>query len=140
MINTMKYKIGLLSLKYIPVLMAFIMWIHTIFMLFDIHLSFTQTLAGSAIIPSILILSMSSMFRFCYLHKLLTLYSLLIDLCINYNKYVGFGYVRYEAYFIEFALGLILMVLLVSKLDCYSKRCCKMKPYIIRKVNEELAL
>lgn len=140
MINTMKYKIGLLSLKYIPIIMTLIMWIHTGFMLLGIHLPYTQTLAGSAIIPSLLILSMSSMFRFCYIHKLLTIYSLSVDICINYNKYIGFGFLLDEVCLIGFLVGTGLIILLLCKLKCYNIRCCKVRPEIIKQINTELAL
>lgn len=54
------YKIGLLALKYIPVIMFLIMWVHTGLSVFGINGPCADTVAGSAIIPSILILTISN--------------------------------------------------------------------------------
>ena len=83
-INCTDYKLGILAIKYIPIIMFLIMWIHTGLLIFGINGPCADTIAGSAIIPSILIFSMSHLFKFCYIHKLLTIYSLAVDLCINF--------------------------------------------------------
>ena len=83
-INCTDYKFGILAIKYIPIIMFLIMWIHTGLLIFGINGPCADTIAGSAIIPSILIFSMSHLFKFCYIHKLLTIYSLVVDLCINF--------------------------------------------------------
>lgn len=88
-INNRKYKIALLAIKYIPVIIFLIMLIHTGLLIFNINDPFADTTAGSAIIPSLLILSISSLFKFCALHKSLTIYSLLVDLCINFQRYIS---------------------------------------------------
>lgn len=87
-LNYEEYKIGLIALEYIPVLMFIIMLIHTGFLIFDVNGPFADTIAGSAVIPSILILAISNMFKFCYLHKLLTLYSLSIDLSVLFSFFM----------------------------------------------------
>ena len=91
-INCTDYKLGILAIKYIPIIMFLIMWIHTGLLIFGINGPCADTIAGSAIIPSILIFSISHLFKFCYIHKLLTIYSLTVDLCINFQRYVGFSY------------------------------------------------
>lgn len=53
------YKMGLLALKYIPVIMFLIMWVHTGLSIVGVNGPFADTIAGSAIIPSILILTIS---------------------------------------------------------------------------------
>ena len=57
--KSINYKIGLLALKYIPILMFLVMWIHTGLLIFNISGPFADTITGSAIIPSILILAIS---------------------------------------------------------------------------------
>lgn len=121
------YKLGLIALKYIPVIMFIIMWVHTGLLILGISGPFADTIAGSAIIPSILILAMSQLFQFCYIHKILTLYSLSVDLCINYNRYIGFENILDISRIIMFIIGTIVFVLLVIKFNNYRKKCCVIK-------------
>lgn len=123
-INYEDYKLGLIALKYIPVLMFMIMLIHTGFLVFGMGGPCADTIAGSAVIPSILILAISNMFKFCYLHKLLTLYSLSIDLCMNFQRYIGFGTYLYFARYTMFTFGIIILCVLIFKFNKYKTNCC----------------
>lgn len=119
------YKLGLVLLKYIPIIMFFIMWIHTGLLVFDIDGPCADTIAGSAIIPSILILAISNIFKFCYIHKILTIYSLSIDLCINFQRYIGFGDLLFILRLVMFFIGIIVIILLIIKFNHYRHNCCK---------------
>ena len=123
-INCTDYKLGILAIKYIPIIMFLIMWIHTGLLIFGINGPCADTIAGSAIIPSILIFSMSHIFKFCYIHKLLTVYSLAVDLCINFQRLIGFGYLVEEFRILMFTLGIILFFLLLLKFKKYRYKCC----------------
>ena len=123
-INCTDYKLGILTIKYIPVLMFLIMWLHTGLLIFEINGPCADTIAGSAIIPSILIFSMSHIFKFCYIHKLLTVYSLAVDLCINFQRLIGFGYLVEELRILMFIIGTILFFLLLLKFKKYRYKCC----------------
>ena len=119
-----EYKIGLIALKYIPVLMFVIMLMHTGFLIFGLNGPCADTIAGSAVIPSILILAISNMFKFCYLHKLLTLYSLSIDLYMNFQRYIGFGIYLHFVRYIMFIFGIIILCILIFKFNKYKTNCC----------------
>ena len=119
------YKLGLVLLKYIPIIMFFIMWIHTGLLVFDIDGPCADTIVGSAIIPSILILAISNIFKFCYIHKILTIYSLSIDLCINFQRYIGFGDLLFILRLVMFFIGIIIIILLIIKFNHYRHNCCK---------------
>ena len=123
-LNYEEYKIGLIALKYIPVLMFVIMLMHTGFLIFGLNGPCADTIAGSAVIPSILILAISNMFKFCYLHKLLTLYSLSIDLCMNFQRYIGFGIYLHFVRYIMFIFGIIILCILIFKFNKYKTNCC----------------
>ena len=123
-INCTDYKLGILTIKYIPILMFLIMWLHTGLLIFGINGPCADTIAGSAIIPSILICSMSHIFKFCYIHKLLTVYSLAVHLCINFQRYIGFGYTLNIFRIIIFILDTILFFLLLLKFKKYRYKCC----------------
>ena len=126
-INCTDYKLGILTIKYIPIIMFLIMWFHTGLLIFGINGPCADTIAGSAIIPSVLIFSMSHLFKFCYIHKLLTIYSLAVDLCINFQRYVGFGYTLNIFRIIMFILGIILFFLLLFKFKKYRYKCCTLR-------------
>lgn len=140
MISSKHYRIGLLTLKYVPIAMAFLMLIHCGFMILGIHLPYTQTIAGSALIPSFLIFALSNMFKFCYIHKMLTIYAFVVDLGINFNHYVGLGCLLNFSVWLGFFIGICIFSLLIFKWQCYQKRCCKIRPEVINKVNAEISL
>ena len=123
-ISCTDYKLGILTIKYIPIIMFLIMWLHTGLLILGINGPCADTIAGSAIIPSILIFSMSHLFKFCYIHKLLTIYSLAVDLCINFQRYIGFGCTLNIFRVIMFIIGTILFFLLLVKFNKYRYRCC----------------
>ena len=123
-INCTDYKLGMLAIKYIPIIMFLIMWIHTGLLILGINGPCADTIAGSAIIPSILIFSMSNLFKFCYIHKLLTIYALAVDLCINFHRLIGFGSLVEEFRILMFIIGTILFFLLLLKFKKYRYKCC----------------
>lgn len=121
------YKLGLLAIKYIPIVMFLIMWIHTGLLIVGVNGPCADTIAGSAIIPSLLILAISKLFRFCQLHKLFTMYSLSVDLCINYERLIGFGMLLQPLRSLFFIIGTFLFILLIVKFNKYRKKCCSIK-------------
>lgn len=121
------YKLGLLAIKYVPIVMFLIMWIHTGLLIVGVNGPCADTIAGSAIIPSLLILAISRLFRFCWLHKLFTMYSLSVDLCINYERLIGFGMLLYPIRSLLFIIGTFLFILLIVKFNKYRKKCCSIK-------------
>lgn len=126
-ISCNEYKLCIMTIKYIPIIMFLIMWIHTGLLMFGINGAIADTVAGCAVIPSILIFSMSHVFKFCYIHKLLTIYSLTTDLCINFQRYIGFGCLAEGFRITMFAIGAILFLLLLLKFNQYRKKCCTPK-------------
>lgn len=131
-IKLLDYKIGLLSIKLIPVLMFLTMWIHTGLLLLNVNIPIASTVAGSAIFPSILILSISRMLKFCWLHKSLVIYSLAVDLCINYQRYIGFSPFSVFYYrLIYFIIGCIILICLIYNLSRYVEKCVSLRGLII---------
>lgn len=124
------YKLGLLSVKYLPVIMFIIMWLHVGLLLVGINGMIADTIVGCAIIPSILILSISRMLNFCWLHKSLTIYSLCIDLCINWQRYIGFGNFTKILEYSMFFVGLILFILLILNFHSYRKNCVSFRSLV----------
>ena len=109
------HKIAMLCLKYIPVIMFLLMWLYMICAIGGIELVIADSVVGCSILPSILIFSLSKIFQFCWLHKSLTGYSLLCDLLINANRYIGLGQLVLPLKTIIAIIGLVLFVALLIK-------------------------
>jgi hypothetical protein len=109
------HKIAMLCLKYIPVIMFFAMWGYTIFAVLGLELIIADTIVGCSILPSILIFALSDVFHFCWVHKSLTGYSLLVDLLINANKYIGLGPWTMPLKITMAILGIVLFIALIIK-------------------------
>lgn len=109
------HKIAMLCLKYIPVIMFLAMWSYTLFAVFGLELVIADTIVGCSILPSILIFALSDVFHFCWIHKSLTGYSLLVDLLINANKYIGLGSLTIPLKTTMACLGTILFIALFVK-------------------------
>jgi hypothetical protein len=61
---------------------------------------------------------LSDVFHFCWIHKCLTGYSLLVDILININKYIGLGVLLLplKTLFAIIGLGLFITLLFKNKL------------------------
>lgn len=122
-----QYKIGLIALKYIPILMALSMFIHCILTLLGIKAFFAETIMGCSLFPSILILSLSSIFNFCYIHKCFTIYALIVDICINIDKYIGLEKIRVFLLHLMVLIGAALFILLIVRIKKYKYSCVSLK-------------
>lgn len=109
------HKIAMLFLKYIPVLTFLSMWSYTLFAVTGLHLILTDAIVGCSILPSMLIFALSDVFHFCWVHKSLTGYSLLVDLLINANRYVGLGVYAIPFKLIMAIMGGLLFIALFIK-------------------------
>jgi hypothetical protein len=109
------HKIAMLCLKYIPVIMFLLMWGYTLFAVIGIELVIADTIVGCSILPSMLIFALSDVFHFCWVHKSLTGYSLLVDVLININRYIGLGPLTLPLKIIFAVIGAILFIALIVK-------------------------
>lgn len=109
------HKVAMLCLKYIPVIMFMLMWSYTLCAVLGLELIIADTIVGCSILPSILIFALSDVFNFCWVHKSLTGYSLLVDVLINANKYVGLGALALPLETIMACIGVILFIILLVK-------------------------
>lgn len=111
-----EHKWALLCLKYVPVLMFLSTWIYTILALHGIPFVLCKTFMGCSIVPSIMIFSLTKVFQFCWLHKAMTGYALIVDLLINIDFYATFGPATPIIQTIFVIIGLIMFLLLLFKL------------------------
>ena len=109
------HKIAMLCLKYIPVIMFFLMWMYMGFAVIGAELVIADSIVGCSILPSILIFALSDVFQFCLVHKSLTGYSLICDILINSNRYIGLGAAVFPLKLTLFIIGDILFLALLIK-------------------------
>lgn len=117
------HRTAMLCLKYIPIIMFLLMWSYTIFAVFGWHLIIADTIVGCAILPSILIFALCDVFHFCWIHKSLTGYSLLVDLFITANRYIGLGKLVLIIKGMFVVIGAILFIALIVKLIVKNENC-----------------
>lgn len=120
-----KYKVGILLLKYIPIFMSFILLVHVGLLLIGIHTNIAENIAGISIMPAIVIIAMSEVLHFCLLHKLFTIYSLVVDFCINYHREIGFCDSLLYLRIIVFIIGISLFSYLFLHFKRYKRRGIK---------------
>ena len=77
------YKLELLSVKYVPMLIASMDFISNILAYFDIYLDITLFIGGSSILTTIPMYISSCVYKFCIYHKMAIHY-------IVVNKIVAF--------------------------------------------------
>lgn len=109
------HKVAMLCLKYIPVVMFLLMWLYMTSAVFGIDLIIADSIVGCSILPSILIFALSDVFRFCWVHKSLTGYSLISDILINTNRYIGLGSLVLPLKSTLVAIGGVLFIALITK-------------------------
>ena len=109
------HKRAMLCLKYIPVIMFILMWLYMIFAVVGAELIIADTIVGCSILPSILIFALSEVFQFCWLHKSLTAYSLVSDVLINTNRYIGLGTLALPLKTVLAVIGAILLISIIVK-------------------------
>lgn len=103
----LNYKLSLIILKYIPVAMAFVMWIHVYLLIVGHPLKIAEQIAGCTALPCIILLAFSNIMKFCWLHKCYIIYAVGIDYCINIHREIGFYNVQ-GCRAIAFAIGMLL--------------------------------
>ena len=86
-----------------------------IFAVVRVELIIADTIVGCSILPSILIFALSEVFQFCWLHKSLTAYSLVSDVLINTNRYIGLGTLALPLKTVLAVIGAILLVAIIVK-------------------------
>jgi hypothetical protein len=114
------HKIAFVLLKYIPIIIFLLMWFGiTCSTFLFIELIFIDIIVGCAILPSILILSLSKIFNFCWVHKSLTVYSMFTDFIINLNKYIGLGVYFGPLKYLLIIIGLVIIFFLTRKIKLF---------------------
>lgn len=88
-VSKITYKLLIISLKYLPYLLALIDVIHTILSYYDINGDILRLIGGISMLSLLFIYLASYAFRFCELHRLPIYYIVTSNLIATYDAYVG---------------------------------------------------
>lgn len=83
------YKLELLSVKYIPILIALIVLLNAILSYFDIYLDALNYIAGTSFLTLIPMYISSYAFKFCEYHRMFIHYILTHKLVLTVDLYIG---------------------------------------------------
>lgn len=83
------YKLELLSVKYIPILIALIVLLNAILSYFDIYLDVLNYIAGTSFLTLIPMYISSYAFKFCEYHRMFIHYILTHKLVLTVDLYIG---------------------------------------------------
>lgn len=87
--NKLMYKLELLSVKYIPILIALIVLLNAILSYFDIYLDALNYIAGTSFLTLIPMYISSYAFKFCEYHRMFIHYILTHKLVLTVDLYIG---------------------------------------------------
>lgn len=124
MIRRVKYKLCLFAIKYIPVFSALIMLISYISGLCGIQFTLGPFFCSLSFAPAILLLLISDIFNFCWIHKSFTIYTILASTGISIERFIGFGAMYDYVGLFMIISGLILFAILAFRIKKYHYKCC----------------
>lgn len=88
-LNKALYKIQLYLIKVIPMVMAFISLVNTVFSYYDIDLSILSYIGGYSILTIVFLYLASYVFKFCEYHRMFIHY-IVVNWTLNiYDAYIG---------------------------------------------------
>lgn len=87
--NKRLYKLELICVKYIPILIAFIVLINTILSYFDIYISELNYVAGTSFLTLVPMYISSIVYKFCAYHRMFLNYILVHKAVETVDLYVG---------------------------------------------------
>lgn len=117
-----EYLLTLWMFKYYPVVGSFIMWLYVGLLIFDNHLIFEHNITSDSFIGMVCLLFLminfvlifvSDLLKFCWLHRPMFAYMGLVGSCISYEYFIGFGSLLLLSRIIVFILGIVLLIYMI---------------------------
>lgn len=107
------YKLELLSVKYIPMLIALVVLANAILSYFDIYINELDYLAGTSILTLVPMYISSYAFRFCSYHRMFIHYILSHKILLTVDVYIGIPISDYNLLLLNLTVAGIFMVIIV---------------------------
>ena len=117
-----EYLLTLRMFKYYPVIGSFLMWLYVGLLIFDNHLIFEHNITSDSFIGIVCILFLminfvlifvSDVLKFCWLHRAMFVYMGLVGSCISYEYFIGFENLLLLSRVIVFLLEIILVLYMI---------------------------
>ena len=127
-----KYLLTLWMFKYYPVVGSFIMWLYVGLLTFDNHLIFEHNITSDSFIGMVCLLFLminfvlifvSDILNFCWLHRAMFVYMGIVGSCISYEYFIGVGNLLLPSRVIVFILGIILLLYMILHWKVFNKSC-----------------
>ena len=127
-----EYLLTLWMFKYYPVIGSFLMWLYVGLLIFDNHLIFEHNITSDSFIGIVCILFLminfvlifvSDVLKFCWLHRAMFVYMGLVGSCISYEYFIGFGSLLLLSRVIVFIIGIILLLYMILHWKRFNKSC-----------------
>ena len=125
-----EYLLTLWMFKYYPVISSFIMWLYVGLLIFDNHLIFEHNITSDSFIGMVCLLFLminfvlifvSDVLKFCWLHRALFTYMGLVGSCISYEYFLGFGNFLLLSRIVVFLVGLCLNIYVIRHWSKYRR-------------------
>ena len=107
------YKVVLLLLKVLPMLLAALCFIYTIFACFGIELRILSFIGGMSLIPTVFILLTSVVFEFCIYHRLFVYYYITANIINILDYYFKFTINDLKFLAIQLLIAFVFLVLIL---------------------------
>ena len=103
--NKLMYKLELLSVKYIPILIAFVVLLNAILSFADIYLGILNSIAGTSVLTLIPMYTSSYDFKFCEYHRMFIHYILSHKILVAFDVYIGIPVSDYNLFVINLTIA-----------------------------------
>lgn len=107
------YKLELLSVKYIPILIALVVLANAILSYFDIYINEPDYLAGTSILTLVPMYISSYAFRFCSYHRMFIHYILSHKILLTIDVYIGIPISDYNLLLFNLKIAGVFTVIIV---------------------------
>ena len=117
-----EYLLTLWMFKYYPVIGSFLIWLYVGLLIFDNRLIFEHNITSDSFISIVCFLFLMINFVLIFVSNVLKLYGLpramfvhigLVESCISYEYFIGFGNLLLLSRVIVFLLGIILLLYMI---------------------------
>lgn len=99
----------------IPPIGAFVMLLHCAILSMGINIKLTEWIFDCSLFGFVAWIAVSLAYGFCWVHRAFITYGVMISFCIDFQRTIGFGFLREPLHLTMVALGIILFYIFVKK-------------------------
>lgn len=99
----------------IPPIGAFVMLVHCAILSMGINIKLTEWIFDCSLFGFVAWIVVSLAYGFCWVHRAFITYGVMISFCIDFQRTIGFGFMRQPLHLMMVALGIILFYIFIKK-------------------------